>query len=531
MKALKSLSGRVVVVIACCALALPGSSLAKTKTLRLQHRAKPVPTTFEPSELNGFLAKLASAESIGDPLQRCLAYPDPPGSHWRRSAVTAYCRYRSQHVVPAAEVESLIDNGHADILDRRMVDALRAQRIDPDSRGLLDWTFQSDFSTGSANLRRSIDAWKKQRPDSAFAYAASGFAYVNAAYSARGGDWIQRTPASQVAAMHGLAVLARKDLDRAVALDPHITPIYKAMLMAAKLEGDDDYARAGERRGLKVDPANYTIYVHMMQVAEPKWGGSLEQMRQVAKQARARSRRNPLLLLLQPEPELYAAGLCSCGGSTPEPSAYREILDRPVGTSSLSAAADSAAHVDQSPLAIVYRAEAVRFAPESSDELRWLIARLLKLQDDPSLRPGIDHALQVLTDHLVQRIPGESKPYEFRASSYELVGDNARAEADLLHALSLAPGDESVLEQLTQHYVMITHDWDKGWTVSSRLIQSHPENRYGWISRARIQSMQPRAGLQETARYIVEHFRNNKDARDEVEEAQRYLDKPSSPSR
>jgi len=223
--------------------------------------------------------------------------------------------------------------------------------------------------------------------------------------------------------------------------------------------------------------------------------------------------------------------LCSCGGPTPEPSAYREILDRPVGTSSLSAAADSAAHVDRSPLAIVYRAEAVRFAPESSDELRWLIARLLKMQDDPSLRPGIDHALQVLTDHLVQRIPGESKPYEFRASSYELVGDNARAEADLLHALSLAPGDESVLEQLTQHYVMITHDWDKGWTVSSRLIQSHPENRYGCISRARIQSMQPRAGLQETARYIVEHFRDNKDARDEVEEAERYLDKPSLPSR
>ncbi|HXE67203.1 MAG TPA: hypothetical protein VN630_09185, partial [Rhodanobacteraceae bacterium] len=41
-----------------------------------------------------FLDAAKRAERITDPLQRCLAYPDPPGSHWNHDVVAAYCTYR-----------------------------------------------------------------------------------------------------------------------------------------------------------------------------------------------------------------------------------------------------------------------------------------------------------------------------------------------------------------------------------------------------------------------------------------------------
>lgn len=46
---------------------------------------------FTRDEANAFLDAAKKAEAIRDPLQRCLAYPDPPRSHWSHDAVDAYC--------------------------------------------------------------------------------------------------------------------------------------------------------------------------------------------------------------------------------------------------------------------------------------------------------------------------------------------------------------------------------------------------------------------------------------------------------
>jgi hypothetical protein len=100
---------------------------------------------FTPAEITAFLAQAQQARVVADPLQRCLAFPDPPGSHWSHDAVAAYCRYTTQSAISVAELTTLIQEGHGDQVDERMADAMKKQRAQPDARGLLDRTLIMDF--------------------------------------------------------------------------------------------------------------------------------------------------------------------------------------------------------------------------------------------------------------------------------------------------------------------------------------------------------------------------------------------------
>jgi hypothetical protein len=52
---------------------------------------------------------------------------------------------------------------------------------------------------------------------------------------------------------------------------------------------------------LAAAPDNYSIYMAAMWAREPKWGGSLEAMDELAAQARTQAAANPLLKLLLAE--------------------------------------------------------------------------------------------------------------------------------------------------------------------------------------------------------------------------------------
>ncbi len=174
----------------------------------VRHRPPPLPAAkshlFTRVEANAFLAAAKRAEAIADPLQRCLAYPDPPGSHWSPDAVAAFCRYYRLPVITFAEAQQLIQSGHAAELDRRLAAALQAQMTRPGSKGLLDRIYREAFRNGSFEIRPTLDAWMRDSPNSAFAYAASGVAYEAMAGDARGAAYMADTPQSNVDSMDKL---------------------------------------------------------------------------------------------------------------------------------------------------------------------------------------------------------------------------------------------------------------------------------------------------------------------------------------
>lgn len=452
---------------------------------------------FTREEANTFLVAAKQAETIKDPLQRCLAYPDPPRSHWSHDAVSAYCHYRFQPVISFAEVQQLIQSGHAAELDKRLAQALQEQLTVPEAHGRLDRTFYADFDNGSFDIRPTLDAWKRDSPNSAFAWAASGYAYVEMAYKARGGGYMADTPQSNVDAMDKLLAQADTDLRHAIKLDPRITPAYTAMVNAGGLSLGREYGLDAARRGLAIAPDDFAIYSMQMWLEQPKWGGSLASMRRLAEQAKSHAKDNPMLVMLQTGAPFYEVDNCNCNKET-ELAAYPAAMDQLSASSYLARAGDSASDGKYREVSLIYLSEALRFDQSLDDER---IRRADDLVD-------FDEAAWAVTEAsgLIAASPRNENAFKVRAHAYESMNDYVHAEQDFRAALAIDPNDMWVLGQLGDMLVHWSHDWNKGWDVADQLIKLHPENPYGWMLRADIQEHQPRAGLKDTVDYFEGHF-------------------------
>ncbi len=474
---------------------------------------------FTLAEVHAFLDRVRAAEAVADPLQRCLDYPDPPRSHWSPATVEAYCRYYLQKTISFDEAQALIQGGHAAELDRRLAQALQAQRTRPQSRGLLDHTYFSAFDNGSFDVRQTLDAWKRASPDSAFAYAASGSAYVAMAWKARGGAYISDTPQSNIDAMNRLLREADADLQRAMALDPQVTPTYVAMMRAGSLSLGDNYIRRAVQRGLAVAPDNYSIYGLWSAVEEPRWGGSLQAMARVARQAQAHVKQNPLLAILLSLEPAYRYDVCNCRSSA-NWSAYPVVFDNVASTALLSSAGSTAGANGHPKLAVIYLSEVLRFQPGALGVRR---QRDTNLDYVGEMRMALDDASRLIADN-----PSDARNYLLRGNVYLSLMKVPNAEKDLEHALVMDPDDIDVLGPLASLYIDQTHEWDKAWDITDRIIRKYPGSPAGWVMRATIQESQPRAGLGDTYRYFVEHFGHNPAMQWQIAHIRQVLAKSSS---
>jgi tetratricopeptide (TPR) repeat protein len=451
--------------------------------------------SFSSDDVRAFLQAAKQAETITDPLQRCLAYPDPPHSHWSHATAAAYCHYRFQPVISLAQAQALIQSGHADALDRQLAQALHDQQTRPESHGLLDRTYYQDFDNGSMALRSTLDAWKRASPNSAFALAASGMAYVAMASDARGGGYVQDTPASNFQAMDRLLAQADDDLQRAVSLNPQVTPAYAAMITAGKIGSSD--AQAAGARGMAAAPDNYSIAAVLMSAREPKWGGSTQAMASLAQKAQAHAAQNPLLTLLLAEKPAYVYDVCNCQQRAVF-AADPLVFDHVASVQLLENAGFAASNNGHPELSVVYLSEALRFNPS-------LIGSRTRRTYDLVRFGDLSWAL-IDANQLVQMAPQAAGSFDARGSVHEAMHDYPHATQDLRTAIDLDASDTWPQVELGNLYVYQTHEWDKGWDIATRLIQTHPEQGYGWFLRASIQMDQPRAGLDDTAHYFLDHF-------------------------
>lgn len=443
------------------------SAKAKRAAVPQQQAVVPLPRgpLFTREETYAFLDAAKRAEAMADPLQRCLAYPDPPHSHWDRDVVAAYCRYRNQPIISFAEVQRLVQNGQTAELDRRLAQALHEQETQPGAKGRLDRIFYADFDNGSFDIRPTLDAWKRQSPNSAFAYAASGFAYVKMAFAARGDKYISDTPQSNIQSMERLAADADADLRRAIELNPRVTPAYTAMIHLGGLTLGRDYASSAAKRGLAVADDDFGIYDILMWSEQPKWGGSLAAMDGLVATAQVHARSNPLLKLLMSEPSLYRADNCECVGDV-ELAAYSGALDH-LATSGYLLDAGQTARDERNPqMMTIYLSEALRFNQDLGD------ARIERVYD----LLEFDEAAWALEEgkRVVAALPQNEAALKARGAAYEATNDYVHAEQDWLAANDLEPDDPWPLAKLGYMYLGEEHQLDKAGQIADRLVRAHP---------------------------------------------------------
>lgn len=465
-------------------------------------RTRAIKPAFTKAELETFFQQARLAEAIADPLQRCLAYPEPPGVHWSKDVTASYCHYVLDPAIKGSEARELIEHGRVHELEERLADIKRAQFSEPGAQNKLDRTYNIVFADGSDDTRALLDAWKRQSPDNPYALAASGSAYVAMAQRQRGAKYAKDTPQASFEAMHRLIELGRDDLDRAAALDPQMTPAYNAMLMAAGLDSDGAYAADAAKRALAADPASYPVYARLVWMSQPKWGGTVPQMQRLIDQAQQHASQNPLLRLLLSERsggEAYVEN-CACNPSA-EAEMYRHVFAEAAPTRMLMSAGWAAHDRRNIALSVIYRSELLRFDPGEIDHRQSRAFLLIELgQTEWGLAEG---------NTLVKLAPRDEDSYDVRGQAYRALGDTAHAADDFEEALRLNPTDTWTLAALGDLYVNETHEWDKGWVIANRLLQQAPDQPIGWLLRATIQKSQPRDGLDETIREFTERYGND----------------------
>ncbi|HJP98006.1 MAG TPA: DUF4034 domain-containing protein [Rhodanobacteraceae bacterium] len=478
----------------------------------------PQASLFTRAQANTFLLAAMHAEAIKDPLRRCLAYPDPPGSHWDRDAVEAYCEYRHQPVISLAQVRQYIRCGHAAELDHLLAQALRRQLNDPGARAPLDRIFQADFRDASPALRKLLNEWKRESPDSAFAFAASGLAYNEAAFDARGSDELDNTPRENITAMDTLSALADTDLKKAVSLNPKVMPAWSAMANLGGFDKGYEYADAAVRRGLAIEPDNYQIYSTLIWLEQPNWYGSLADMQSMTRSALQHAKRNPTLKMLIPLKDFYRIDHCHCDEATQLP-AYEAALKHLAGVYQLKDAADTAVDVHNSPVAAIYTSEVLRFDP---DLVNTRIDRMYALTD-----LGFTPWAEREGDALIAGSPGNEYAVKARGWAYLMEGDLAHARQDFQRATKLAPKDMWAWSKLGGIY-LVQRQWNDAWDVSRRLIREDPRHVDGWLLRAAIEEHQPRTGLRSTTDYLALQFGKNPRVASYVAHLRKALQKQSA---
>jgi len=441
-----------------------------------QHTA-PAPWSLE--QIQAFFQAAAVAERLPDRLHGCLAYPDPPGSHWSRKAVEAACRY---YLTPSAlsqdEILDLIRRGRTAELDRRLTQILQDQRTGKVPPETLDMLYIRAF-LDVKKMRLAVDRWKKAAPHSAFALAASGQMYVTQAGDARGTESIGDTPQSSVDAMDRLIARAKADLERAVQIEPHLTPAWVAMIDAGI--GDGAYAHSAAKRASAIEPLDFAIYAARTWLAQPKWGGSDAAMEGVAREALAHARANPLLELYRADPPAIAIGLDECGCHTDaDPGVFQQVFDQAARPRLYLGAGKHALAKGRPDIAGVYFSEALRFDQGES--------HVLAQRNQGLLSAGaFDFALESANRRLASH-PDEEESLAARAMVHSYRHDEANVEKDTLRVLAITKNDLWALTQLGYSYVFNTQEWNKALAIADRLVREYPDNPDGLYLRAQAQA-------------------------------------------
>lgn len=464
------------------------------------HGPLPHGQPFTRGQANTFLSAAMRVETIKDSLQRCLAYPDPPDSDWDRAAVVAYCRYRNQPLITLAQVRQYVERGRASELDKLLARALHDEFNDPDALDRLSFIYYSDFRKPSPALRSLLNEWKRQSPRSAFAYAASGLAYEQAAFDARGTKEVDDTPRENFEDMHTLSGLADTDLRKAVVLNPKLMPAWSAMISLGGADRGYAYGSSAAQRALAVEPFSYEIYSAWIWLEQPNWFGSLADMERIAREAQKHAERNPTLKMLIPLKDFYSIDHCHCDEAVQLP-AYVAALKDLAGVHRLEDAADTAFDVKDYPTAAIYYSEVLRFDP---GDVGARLNRMYALTD-----LGFTPWAEREGDGLIARTPADEYAVKARGWAYLTEGDLPRARKDFERATRLAPGDMWAWSKLGNIYVT-QHQWEKTWEVSRRLVRDDPKHVDGWLLRADVQAWQPRPGLAQTADYLALRYADDK---------------------
>jgi tetratricopeptide (TPR) repeat protein len=251
-----------------------------------------------------FVAALPGVQDSAAPPEASAA-AGPPAAIPRAPTNAELLRSGPLEGVLFADLRKLLDQGEFAKLDATLDTLFDGHRKTSACESHL-WEAVRFLSTLDIPL---LDRWAVARPDSWGVFTARGGRWVDEGYARRGSAFAKDVTEAQWAGMRDAFARAERDLARALELEPDGFVAYGSAIYMLKSSGGPDQIRKWLDALVARDPYNFGVRLRAMQSLSPYWGGSIEEMRQVASDAQRFADGNPRLRKLPGYAEAEAAGI------------------------------------------------------------------------------------------------------------------------------------------------------------------------------------------------------------------------------
>ena len=416
-------------------------------------------------------ATIAAADKIVDKVERCKRYPDAPWLHWKSEQVIAFCENIVASGPSFDEIKEALNQPQVELVEQKFQRYEDLSLTEPAQRGLIGRAL-AWFGSDKPEIGALVDKWISRAPRSPFAQTARGMHYVNMAYNARGSEWAQDTPRDKFHNMQELMTKARADLEAAIATDHKLVPAYIELISLGSATGDRELIEYAARTALTVDPTDENVYLFWMRACQPRWGGTMWQMEEVAKKAAEHLDKNPLLALVMEKPVSYPANLTvDLRNAEFVMNTVDEALKISPSVSDLETGGEAALMLRQPERAIWYFSQAwrfsgaaVRLAPRAN-ALAKLGKREWAMQSLPESIDLADLDDQELAD---------------LAHVYWELGMLERTEHLFDDLIKRNPHSRYAMSSLSNLYLTPPKRTDKAREMVTRLLAEYPNNADGW---------------------------------------------------
>lgn len=427
------------------------------------------------AEFVQFVSHVRVAEKIADGNERCLAYPDLPGSQWDKALVKELCRVANLPIISFEKIEQLLQEKDAAQIDRVFDNYAKQDVSDPQWRGVLLRAFENLFETNNVRVASFVEHWVAEAPKSANAHIARAAFLINQAYTLRGTATVGNTSEESFHAMRKRLDAAVVDLDAATAIDPQRKVAWALRIEAAMSSGDQDSIAHAAANSLAIDPLDDTVYAVWLAAVDPRWGGPRDGMERVVDAAQPYLDRNPLLKVLDASKrwresmDCCADHLDESNIQTPDYMTMMKLAPQRRALQNAAASGDEES--------IFYASELIRFWPDTDAYLQRarIVKRISARLQDAATWADADLAQAEKLANRPTASLGELAKVQAERGHFSDAGDTYR------WILRSNPRDVAALRALIKIDVGEPRTLKEAQTMAERLATLQPDVRETWL--------------------------------------------------
>lgn len=169
-------------------------------------------------------------------------------------------------------------NSEFQVLEKELGKLQNEFRMGEQDDYVVDKAFKS-FASTNPSFEKLLGTWVEKYPASAIARTARGYYYSHLGWKFRGTDFIKNTRHEKLRSMEECFLKAVTDLTEACKIDPGLSVAVGELVKIVRSVGNTQASEALFSAGLQQNPSSFILMWAYLNSLQPKWGGSMEQIR------------------------------------------------------------------------------------------------------------------------------------------------------------------------------------------------------------------------------------------------------------